>query len=141
MKHWSAGFVGIPYTEFGRERIGSDCWGLAVVIYKEQVDITLPDYLGDYASVEERTEISALVADAAVSSTWFKVSNNDARELDIAIFRRGYLDAHIGIVIAPGLMIHMREDDCAKVERFDQLPWKGRLTGIYRHFKMMENAQ
>ncbi len=133
--HWSAQFIGTLYEEFGRERSGCDCWGLVYVVFRDQLGISLPTYSGQYASAEERGEISALISDAAVSAVWRRIESG-FQDFDIAVFRRGRMDAHVGIVIAPNLMLHMANEDCAKIERFDQAAWKNRLTGIYRHFKL-----
>ena len=110
--NWSDRFIGIPFIEFGRSRAGCDCWGLACTIYAEELGISLPQYLGDYTSAEERREISALIDGAAVSPLWLPVTG-EASAFDIAVFRRGRLSSHLGIVVRPGLMIHMEGEDCA----------------------------
>lgn len=132
--HWSAEFIGTPFAEFGRDRTGCDCWGLARLVYAEALNINLPSYSGQYASAQEHAEISALITDAAHSPVWMLVDASPD-EFDIAVFRRGRMDTHVGIIVAPGLMLHMAQEDCAKIERYDQAAWKNRLTGIYRHFK------
>lgn len=133
--HWSSLFIGTPFVEFGRDRTGCDCWGLARLVYAEALNIELPSYSGRYASAEEHAEISALIMDAAHSPVWRRIDDSPS-EFDIAVFRRGRMDTHVGIIVAQGLMLHMAQDDCAKIERYDQAAWKNRLTGIYRHFKM-----
>lgn len=37
-------YVGIPWKHLGRTWEGIDCYGLAQLIYKEELGITLPDY-------------------------------------------------------------------------------------------------
>ncbi|WP_353428771.1 NlpC/P60 family protein [Paracoccus denitrificans] len=129
---WSDRFVGIPHAEFGRTRTGSDCWGLACIIYREELGITLADYLGEYASPGDLGEISALIDHGRASPLWVAVPETPIA-FDIALFRRGRWSSHIGIVIRHGLMIHMREEDCAKAERYDTGPWRHRFAGHYRH--------
>lgn len=128
---WPDRFIGIPFVEFGRSRAGCDCWGLACVVYRECLGITLPDYL-DYTSAEEHREISALIAGAVASPLWRPVADN-AAAYDIAVFRRGLWSTHVGIVIQPGLMLHIVGEDHAKVARYDTGPFKHRLMGVYRH--------
>ncbi|MFK4060315.1 NlpC/P60 family protein [Brucella anthropi] len=130
---WSDRYIGTPYAEFGRDRTGCDCWGLACIIYRQELGISLPDYLG-YGSVEEHGEISALVSGAVVSPLWVPISGT-AAAFDIAVFRRGRMSTHVGIVIRHGLMIHIEGDDCAKVADYRTGCWKYRLTGHYRHFE------
>ncbi|WP_411836697.1 C40 family peptidase [Paracoccus sp. ME4] len=129
---WSNRFVGIPYEEFGRSRAGCDCYGLACIIYREELGISLPDYLGSYSSAEEHAEIAALIAGEEASPLWVPVSGT-ALAFDIAVFRRGRLSSHVGIVIRHGLMIHMQEEDCAKLADYRSGPWAHRLQGHWRH--------
>lgn len=133
MTNWTDTYVGLPYQEHGRTRDGADCWGLACVVYSEQLGITLPDYLG-YSSVEERAEIAALVKGATASPLWEPATNPAV--FDIALFRRGRLTSHVGIVIRPGLMLHMAEADCALIEDYTRGHWASRLVGHYRHVEM-----
>jgi len=136
---WSNAYVGTPFEEFGREREGCDCWGLACIVYREELNITLPDYLGGYQSVEERSEIAALIAGGKSSPLWVR---NDGPSLafDIAIFRRGRLDTHVGLIVQRGIMLHMEDRDCAKHADMGSGAWKHRLTGVYRHVEMISRA-
>ena len=135
---WSNRFIGIPYFEFGRQRSGCDCWGLACIIYREEFGIILPDYLG-YGSVDEHQEIAALIEGATTSPHWEKVAA-EVEPFDIAIFRRGVLSTHLGVVIRSGLMIHMDGEDCAKVADYRSGRWKNRFIGHYRPVKGAFNA-
>lgn len=135
---WSNRYVGIPFTELGRSLEGCDCWGLACVIYREELGITLPEYLG-YASTEEQGEIAELVADATSSPLWVPVEG-PALAFDIAGFRRGRFASHAGIVIRHGLMIHQTRGDCAKVEAI-RGGLASRLAGTWRHVMMISGAK
>lgn len=126
---WANAFVGIPYAPFGRDRLGADCWGLACIVYAEALDITLPDYLG-YGGVEEHAEIDALIAGAEGSPLW-QPRSGVARAFDIAVFRRGRLSTHLGIVIRPGVMLHMVDEDRAKAETYTTGRWGNRLVGHF----------
>jgi probable lipoprotein NlpC len=126
---WVNAFVGIPYAPFGRARTGADCWGLACIVYREGLGIGLPDYLG-YGGVEEHAEINALIAGAEGSPLW-QPRSGVARAFDIAVFRRGRLATHLGLVIRPGLMLHMVDEDRAKVEGYTTGRWGNRLVGHF----------
>lgn len=130
--HWSNRFIGIPYQALGRDCCGADCWGLACIIYREELGISLPDYLGAYGSVDEHAEISALIAGEQASPLWLPVTG-DAIAFDVAVFRRGRLSTHVGIVIRHGVMIHMQDEDCAKIADYRTGAWGQRLQGHYRH--------
>ena len=131
---WSNRYIGLPYVEFGRGMAGVDCWGLVVVVYLQELGITLPDYLG-YASAEEHAEIDALIAGAEQSPSWVAADTPAPfpAPFDIAVFRRGHLASHIGIVVQRGIMLHMVGQDCAKLEAYTTGRWGNRLKGIYRH--------
>ncbi|WP_353429038.1 C40 family peptidase [Paracoccus denitrificans] len=129
---WSDRFIGTPYEDFGRSPAGCDCWGLACIIYREELGITLPDYLGAYASTEDLGEISALIDQDKASPLWVPVSG-PALAFDIALFRRGRWSSHVGVVIRHGLMIHMVADDQAKLQGYLDGPYKHRFIGHYRH--------
>ncbi|WP_320194746.1 NlpC/P60 family protein [Agrobacterium rosae] len=136
--HWSDRFVGTPYLEFGRSLEGCDCWGLAYTIYREELQISLPEYLG-HGSVREHAEIAELVAGATSSPLWVPVSGA-AVAFDVSVFRRGRFDTHVGIVVHHGLMIHISESDCAKVESYRTGVWSHRHTGTYRHVEMLSKV-
>ena len=128
---WSDRFVGIPWQELGRSRAGCDCYGLVRLAYAEELAISLPDYLG-YESVEEHAEIAALIDGARTSPGWLRIEGAPLA-LDVVVFRRGRLSTHVGLVIRPGLMLHMAGEDAAKVESYRSGAWSHRLLGHYRH--------
>lgn len=128
---WSDRYIGLPWSDFGRTRAGCDCWGLAVVVYREELGISLPDYLG-YGSVDEHREIAALIAGAEASPLWQPVAGTPA-PFDVAVFRRGRWDSHLGLIVRPGLMLHMEGEDCAKLADYRSGCWSNRLRGVFRH--------
>lgn len=136
--NWTDRFIGLPHRDLGRDRDACDCWGLACIVYREELAISLPDYLG-YASTEERGEIAALVAGAVVSPLWVPVSG-PAVAFDVALFRRGRLTSHVGIVITHGLMLHVAEATSSRIEDYRTGYWAPRLVGHYRHVEMVARA-
>ncbi|WP_323036260.1 NlpC/P60 family protein [Pararhodobacter sp.] len=129
---WSNRYVGLPFAEFGRDRAGCDCWGLACIIYREEMNIALPEYVGAYSSADEHSEIAALISGAATSPLWVPVAGT-AMAFDIAVFRRGRFSTHLGIVIHHGIMIHMAGEDQSKVQGYTDGPYKHRFAGHFRH--------
>lgn len=127
---WSNAFVGIPFADLGRTRAGADCWGLVALVYRDMLGIALPDYQG-YASAHEHAEIAALVEGAGGSPLWRRVT--EPKPCDILVFRRGPWSSHVGLVVQPGVMLHMAAGDCAKLEAYSAGRWAARLTGTYRY--------
>jgi hypothetical protein len=105
-------------------------WGLVVLVYRECLGVELPQYLG-YGSVDEHAEIAALIAGAEASPLWRPVPGVPA-PFDVAVFRRGRWDSHLGLIVQPGLMLHMEGEDCAKLVRIDTGRWASRLRGVFR---------
>jgi cell wall-associated NlpC family hydrolase len=139
---WTHAYVGTPYRDLGRGFDGVDCWGLVRLVYRHELHIELPGYDGAYVSGDEQAEIAAIVAGAAASDAWTGVDifSEPSRPFDVAVFRRGRLDCHVGVVIGGGLMLHVARDDCVKVESYRQGQWRHRLAGVYRHRDMVGRA-
>lgn len=130
--NWSAQYVGVPFADRGRNLDGCDCWGLAVVVYARELGIALPSYADDYDGGGDLASLGPLIAGERTAPPWRPISEAP-QAFDLAIFRRGRCDSHIGLVIDQGLMLHIARGDCAKVEAFDGLPWRTRLTGFVRY--------
>lgn len=128
---WSNEYVGIPYADMGRARTGCDCWGLARLVYNEQLKAALPDYANGYASAEEQGEVASLIGRETGASVWTPVVS--LAEFDLLLFRHGRHESHIGISLGTGLMLHMANDDQSKIERFDQGRWVNRFVSGFRH--------
>lgn len=137
--HWTEKYIGLPYRDLGRDRQGADCWGLAIIVYGGELGIALPSYVGGYQSTDERREIADLIAGAQATGPWSRIEAV-ARPFDIALFRRGPFDSHIGIVVSPGLMIHL-PDDSAKIEHYNTGRWRPRLRAIYRHSELLSKVR
>lgn len=126
--HWSSAYVGLPYKARGRNRDGLDCWGLLRLVYAEQLGVALPSYIGA-PDTAERRELDALISGEA-ASWWQRVA--DPVPFDAVLFRVGPFAAHVGVVVTPGVMLHITRDDCAKLEAWTAPRWCSRLAGIYR---------
>jgi probable lipoprotein NlpC len=140
---WTQAFIGLRHVDHGRDFDGVDCWGLPKPVYRERAGIDLPAYDGDYLDGPERREIDALIA-GAPSPIWALVSRDvlsrDVRELDLAAFRDSPYRIHVGIVLRPGLMLHVARQDCAKIEDYRGGQWSKRLIGVWRHAQLAGKA-
>jgi cell wall-associated NlpC family hydrolase len=127
---WARPYVGIPDVAKGRTRDGVDCWGLAMLVYREVRGVILPDYASDYPDDRDFAAIGVIAAREKAAPRWRKVET--PAEFDLGLFTVGSHDSHIGIYGAPGQMLHAIKDDCVKVGRYDMPPWADRLVGFYR---------
>ncbi|BCH63205.1 tail assembly protein [Agrobacterium vitis] len=138
MAHWSQDYVGIPHAPHGIDReSGVNCWTLVCLTYREQFGIDLPTYTGDFVSIDEAAEIETLFADEA-AIRWSVVDT--PAEFDLAIFRRGRFETHVGVIVRPGVMLHVVGEDQAKLERYDNGVWKPRLKRFLRHLERLQVA-
>ncbi|MBO9451440.1 C40 family peptidase [Tropicibacter sp. R16_0] len=128
---WSNRYVGIPQADHGRSEMGCDCWGLACLVYAQELSIELPGYDGEYVSPDERAEIAGLIDAQEAVGPWSQVETPQA--FDLLLFRRGRWRSHVGIFVARDLMLHIDGSDQARVASLSAPRWAVRLCGIYRH--------
>ncbi|MDP3340486.1 C40 family peptidase [Frigidibacter sp.] len=136
MTHWSGKYLGVPHRDLGRDRTGADCWGLLRLVYAAELGVELPSYAGAYHSAAEAAEIAALIDGAEDWTEWQPVTAE--QPFDAALFRRGSHRSHVGIIVRPGLMLHMAETG-ARIEDYRLPRWSGRLTGLYRHVSQIRS--
>jgi len=125
---WVSEYIGIPFAGHGRDRNGCDCWGLVRLVLAEQFGISVPSYdaaYSDCCSSEVGPHIDR------VASEWQQV--DPALPGDVVVMRITGRPWHVGLVIAPGRMLHVERGLDACQERFDGQHWRNRIVGIYRH--------
>lgn len=128
---WTNDYIKIPFKECGRDRNGADCWGLARIIYKERLNIDLPNLL-EYNDTDDRSTIASLYG--AESTKWISVPKGQETEYDIAVFRMLGFPTHIGIVYKTGRMIHCERGSGTYITDYnDSRQWFRRLVGFYRY--------
>lgn len=131
--HWSGSYLGLPFVSLGRGRGGLDCYGLVRLVLAEERGITLPSYTEAYASVGERAEIAAALSGAIAQRTWREVPPGREQPFDIALFSVFGRPLHVGIVVRPGLMLHVSDGHDSRIEDYRAPTWAARLIAIYRH--------
>lgn len=131
--HWSAGYLGLPFASLGRDRGGLDCYGLVRHVLAEERGIALPSYTEAYASVGERAEIAAALSGAAAQGPWRPVAPGQEQPFDVALFSVFGQPLHVGIVVQPGLMLHVSDGHDSRIEDYRGQTWASRLIAIYRH--------
>lgn len=111
---WGA-LVGIPFREKGRDRAGCDCWGCVRLAFLEGKGIELPSYEEGYASIADRAEIRRLFDGA--KTAWLRVPHGEERPFDVLLMTILRTD-HVGIVVRPGLMLHMPPRTASVIEPY-----------------------
>lgn len=130
---WSNKYISIPFADHGRSREGCDCWGLARVIYKEELGIDLPT-LTDYENTRDSKAIAKLYDEEHLK--WEEIPPGKEKEFDVVVFKIMGLPTHIGVVINKGMIIHCEKGIGTHITEFNkEFQWKKRLGGIYRYVK------
>jgi probable lipoprotein NlpC len=128
---WSDAYIGIPWRAGGRAGdgiAGLDCWGLLRQVYAIECGIELPGW-GDVDALDGAAVAATIAGDI---DFWRKV--DAPREFDGVLLRKGRDLCHVGIVVRPGLMLHVDEGMPACLERLDSPAWRRRLAGYYRYY-------
>lgn len=131
MAHWTDDFLGLPWREKGRDRNGVDCWGLCRLAFAEARGILLPSYHETYSTTVESALIEQTIG-AEMPNLVQRVPEAQAEAWDFVLLREGARATHVGLVAAPGLMLHIERDSTARVQRWADNEFRLRLVGFYR---------
>lgn len=127
-KDWTNKYIGIPFLDKGRDTAGIDCWGLARLIYKEELNIDLPSFSDNYEA-DDSFRMQELIAQ--YKEGWEQV--NSPSEGDIVLFRILGYESHIGVVVNSQQFIHARDGQDSAIESFDKATWKSRIVGYFKY--------
>lgn len=127
--------VAVPYTPFGRDKSGWDCWGLIYIAYKELLGLSLPSYREDYTDPENRLEVHALFEQGKNAPEWHKVESPDL--LDLVLLRISGGTWHVGLIVKKGWMLHSLKTGTHCV-RTSAIQWAKRIDSYYRHESFIE---
>ena len=121
-------YIGLPYKDNGRDENGIDCWGLARLFYKQELNIDLPSY----------EDIYTTSYDPAVSEAINKYKDNweltkSAKSGDLCLFNIYGEPAHVGVYVGSRKFLHAREGKDSVIESLDSPQWSKRFQGFYRH--------
>ncbi len=128
---WADAYVGIPWQWRGRDREGIDCYGLLVLVYREQRGITLPEY--PYS-----THSAAAATIAEEARRWCRVST--PAPFDVAIVDATRWGAagvavhgpfHLALHAGGACALHTMEAPGVVLVPTSRL----RLQGWYRHVR------
>ena len=128
---WAAEYVGLPYRKHGRDRSGVDCWGLLCLIWQERLGGPRAAYEGvDWYRGQTPARIGS---DAlAYASQYTEIPLGTEQLGDGLLLRMRGHPFHVGLVLAPGWMIHTHEAAGSVVERYRTMTWEKRISAVYR---------
>lgn len=123
-------FVGIPYLERGRTPAGCDCYGLLRLVLAELGGIDLPSFADLYVTAADRHAISCLIEGGL--DQWDRIASGKEQIFDGVLMRRAREVRHIGVVVAPGLVLHVDHGETSRIERYRSPQLAPRIVGFYR---------
>lgn len=124
-------FVGLPWADKGRGPQGYDCWGLFALVYRKRLAIELPSFSGAYVTAADRDAAAALIA--GHQSPWREIAADAVRPLDGVVMLQGGAPCHVGLVAAPGLVLHMVPEGDSVIEPYTTGKLRRRIDGFFRH--------
>ena len=121
-------YAQIPYKDRGRDFDGCDCYGLAILIHKEEYGRTIADV---FYPTSENPEAIAELIDSTRPTIGAKIVRSP-EEGDLLLMLIGGELSHIGIYVGSGMVIHTSKHYGTCCERIDGPRLRGRIEGYYR---------
>ena len=131
-------YIGIPWVKKGYDYDGCDCWGLAVLFYKNEFGIELPTFDNVYYNGSHE-ELHEGFSKARPEELFHRVEEGQLGDV-IVFYLRGY-PIHVGLWINDSQFLHCRQGSKSCLSRFSQYNWKEKIEGIYRHNALPESPQ
>ena len=125
-------YINLPYKNVGRDFNGVDCFGLVYLIYKNELNIELPDFTNLMYSKNWFKEGKNIIVEN-VWDKWYEVDKTE--QTDLLLFYTNYKKRvvnHIGLYIGNNKFIHILETYSSKIDRLDGR-WNKLLYKILRY--------
>ena len=124
-------YVGLPFAERGRGPEAYDCYGLLRRVYAEKLGIALPSFSDDYTTTEDGEALSDLIAGNL--SPWRDIARGSERVGDGVLMTLAGQPRHVGIVAAPGRVLHIERGMGSIIEPYTSPRISRRIVGFFRH--------
>ena len=129
MTPWYLPLLGQPF-----DLHAFNCWHLVREGLALGFGVDVPEHGGtDPRSISEVGETIDHEA-----SAWIEVDAADARPGDVVVFNLAGHPMHVGLVVAPGLFLHVSEGIVSRVERCTDHFWSRRIVATYRHPRLRQ---
>jgi cell wall-associated NlpC family hydrolase len=128
-------YIGIPFKERGRDFSGVDCYGIVVLVYKEELGIKLWDTasydLKDHTHSKDNLMLSNYYKD------WKPVNKEEAQELDILMFTMDDelqdIPNHIALYLGENKLLHCMSGHPTYTCKFVKGPLERFFHSAYRY--------
>lgn len=121
-------YLFIPFKEKGRDWSGCDCWGLVRLVYKEQLDIELPEFNG-YKTLKDREVIDQMIEGNI--GHWIEIPAGE-EQIGDGVLMRLLGRPHMGVVCRVNHVLHTNESG-ATTEDYTRPNLRNRVIGFRRY--------
>ena len=147
---WVAGYIGIPFVDLGRDRAGCDCWGLVRLVLGEQAGVELPSLATCYGSEANPAGVGDAIEAERRSGAWDRIDAGGEGPFDVVemsgaarIPGPGWVfgPLHVGVVVAPGWLLHVERGTAAVLVRYrEDQAIRRRVLGFWRYRRLAADA-
>ena len=131
---WTSALIGIPFVPHGRDEKGVDCWGLLRLAMQRGRGILLSEARGEYKNPCDPTEIKPYVERLRrQDERWREVAEGAEEPGDAVLLRLRGVPMHVGLVVAPGWMLHINRGVRSHLARYRSPEWARRVVAFYRY--------
>lgn len=120
---WADKYVGADYRRF-------NCWQLVCLVFRNEFNIGLPTYEGQYRNECDGRRIARLHRREAILR-WRPVERPQLG--DVLSLRTLGRPWHVGLVLDQNLMLHTDKGIDATIEKYSGPGWRHRVLGCYRY--------
>lgn len=122
-------YMALPFKNKGRTMEGVDCWGLCLLVYKNEYGTELPSMEELYTKSNNGKEVSAVVG---FGKDHIEYIQKEMPEYgDLVIFNMKGNPCHVGIYIGFNRVLHILAGTNSVCERLNSVRLKGRVEGYY----------
>lgn len=138
-------YIGIPYKHLGRDRTGLDCYGLVVAIYRDKLDIELPDVYEYKFGTDACNYMTSFYTDkkyehvTGFSKLWTPV--DDLERYDVILFNvydEVPAPTHSGVYLGEGKFIHCMQGLPVTISRLER-QWLNKMHSAYRYKERLDS--
>lgn len=123
-------FIGIPFVDRGRDKTGSDCYGILKMYYKEILDIEIEEIIAD----PNRPKQCYVKYLDQIARKWEKVETPEPHSV-VAMstnMEHPEMITHFGVMIDNKRMLHTFKNTQSHIINIDNPMIKSQIKGFYK---------
>lgn len=133
-------YVGLPFVEGGRDFSGVDCYGVIVLIYREELGVDLWDTSG--YSLDNYSKENLMLSN--YYKNWEPIDKEHLQEMDVLLFTTDLelpdIPTHIALYVGENKMIHCTRKLDTHISKFKKGPLGTLFHSAYRYKDRLCNA-